>query len=98
MIAEGSTVWMTDDVHNFRNVIKTPQEIKHGDDEFVICSFLGYRTIGRLTGRTRRFFGCACPTIERFEIDTVVIDGALWGVKGERIAGTVAVHPERIVR
>lgn len=93
----GSTVWSCDDTTEIRNVI-IAREIRLDDGEFVVESYHGYRTIGRLTGRTRQFFGMACPTIERFEIDTVVIDDAIWGVRGARIAGTYAIRPERVAR
>ena len=95
MIIPGTTIWSSEDTSAHRTVITT-QEIRLDEGEFVVESHFGYRTIGRLTGRTRQFWGIACPTIERFEIETVVIDGAIWGVRGEAIAGTFAVRPERI--
>ena len=49
------------------------------------------------TGRTRRFWGKDCPTFYRYAVETAVVDGALWGVKGERMAGTYATNPENVV-
>jgi hypothetical protein len=80
-----------------RTVIVTPQELRPADGMFVIESDLGYRTFGRLTGRTRRCFGMACPTIERFEVDTVADeDGSLWGDPGQPILGTLATRPDNV--
>jgi len=90
-----TTIWNTADTVKMRRVV-TANDIKLNDGEFVIQCHLGYRTIGVLTGRTRTFWGIACPTIQRFEIDTVVIDGAIWGVRGEAIDGTFAVRPENV--
>lgn len=59
------------------------------------CCF-GTFTFARPTGRTRNFWGIACPTFERFEVETVVIDGAIWGVPGDRIPGTFATRPENL--
>jgi hypothetical protein len=71
--------------------------IKLEDGEFLVKSHSGYITIGRLTGRTRRIFNMDCPTIERYEIETIAdTDGVIWGVKGERISGTLACRPEAI--
>lgn len=67
------------------------------DGEFLVKSHNGYTTIGRLTGRTRHIFNVDCPTIERFEIETIAdTDGVIWGVKGDRIPGTLACRPETI--
>jgi len=91
-----STVWSTTDPNRTQTVILCP-EIKLVEPEFVIECRLGSRTIGVLTGRTRRIWGMDCPTIQRYQIDTVVIDGAIWGVRGEPIKGTFAVNPAQVV-
>jgi hypothetical protein len=93
-----TTVWNTGDVRQIRRVIDTPQELRLEPGEFVLVCHNGYRTVGVLTGRTRRFWDISCPTLERYEVDTVVIDGAIWGVRGARLPGTYAVRPERIAR
>ena len=57
-------------------------------------------TFGRLTGRTRRQWGMDMPTIDRFEVETVVltIDGrpTIMGVPGARIVGTFMTRPENV--
>lgn len=93
----GSIVFFTADTACIRRV-GFDQAIRLEEGEFLVTSYLGYNTIGRMTGRTRKFFrGLACPTIERFDIDTVVIDGAIWGVRGDRLPGTFATRPENII-
>lgn len=80
-----------------RRVVNTPQEIRCPAGSFVIESAMGYRTIGTLTGRTAQRWGFACPTLTRCEVETVADpDGSIWGVPGERIAGTLAVRPEEV--
>lgn len=59
-------------------------------------------TFAVLSGRTRRQWGMACPTVERFAVDTVVrrrADGvdAIFGVPGDRIPGTFVTRPENVV-
>lgn len=54
-------------------------------------------SFGMLTGRTRMRWAMACPTIVRFEVDTVAIDGVIYGVPGRRIAGTWLTRPENVV-
>jgi len=77
--------------------IAVASDIVLAEGEFVIKSKQGRRTIGRFTGRTRRFFGgVECPTIERRQVDTVVIDGAVCGRAGALVQGTYAIHPERV--
>jgi hypothetical protein len=80
------------------NVIETPQELQptEGIGMFVLQSYNGYRSFGLLTGRTTQRWGMVVPTIERYHVDTVVIDGAIWGVPGKRIAGTYVTRPENI--
>ena len=58
-------------------------------------------TIGRVTGRTRKFFRIDCPTIERYEVETYATDsthrlgeGVVMGRKADRISGTYAIRPE----
>lgn len=92
-LKSGTTVWDTNDTYRTRTVTET-NDIRLADAEFVIECRYGYRTIGVLTGQTRKFWGMNCPTIERFEIETTVIDAAIWGVRGARIAGTFAVRPD----
>jgi len=60
---------------------------------------------GMLTGRTRMRWGMACPTIVRFEVDTVVrtidIDGvptsSIVGVPGKRMPGIWITRPENVL-
>jgi hypothetical protein len=65
--------------------------------QFVACSRIGVYSICELTGRTRKFFGLDCPTVHRFEVDTVVMAGAIVGVPGRLQAGTFATRPENVV-
>lgn len=60
----------------------------------VLESWTGYRTIAVPTGRTRKFWGVDCPTFDRYDIDTVVRNGIIYGVRSaHRYHGTVAVRP-----
>jgi len=80
-----------------RHVVGDPFEAyRLADDEFLIETHHGYRTIGRLTGRTRKVFGLDCPTIERFEIETYAENGVILGRKSDKIIGTLAVRPENV--
>lgn len=60
-----------------------------------------YFSYGMLTGNTRMRWGMACPTIARFEVETVVriIDGesSVVGVPGKRIPITWVTRPENVV-
>lgn len=95
--AIGSTVWLVEDVTNHRKVSEdTYGAFELAEGEFLLKSYHGYCTIGRLTGRTRQFWGIDCPTVERFEVDTFVRDGVILGRAGERIAGTSAMRPEAL--
>jgi hypothetical protein len=98
MIPIGTTVWETDDPTKIRVVVGDPWEAyRLNPGEFLLESWNGYRTIGRLTGRTRIFWGIACPTIERFAIETYAdADGVILGRTAEPIAGTLAVRPEHV--
>lgn len=87
----------SDHCHGWNVADVTPQELLPADDMFVIVARnTGARTFGRFTGRTRQVSGRPFPTIERFEVDTVVIDGAIWGTPGARVAGTLAIHPDNV--
>lgn len=94
--AIGRMAWSTTNLDQTRTVVDTPQELRPEDDMFVLECRFGTWTFGRMTGRTRKFYGMDCPTIERFEVDTVVIDGAIWGTPGASIPGTFAIHPRAI--
>jgi hypothetical protein len=78
----------------FRKVIQAPQELVVPEGFFVMEDAIGFRTFGKMTGRTRKIWGQDCPTIQRFSIDTVVIDGAIWGVVGVALTGRFAVRPQ----
>jgi hypothetical protein len=85
-----------------RNVITTPTELLPDPGMFVMVSYNSYRTFGKLTGRTTQRWGMRVPTIERYEVETVVItedDGtpAIYGIPGKRIAGTMVTRPENVV-
>jgi|SRR5580765_6259344 hypothetical protein len=65
--------------------------------------YTGLRMYFRFTGRTRQKWGKACPTVERYYIDTVVVENfngtglsSIVGVPGRRIAGTWATRPENV--
>lgn len=99
----GATVFESDRPNNspYRKVEADRYEAYDLDEgEFLVVSSLGYHTIGRLTGRTRRFWQWHdCPTIERFEIETYAdADGVIRGRKSDRIAGTCAIRPENLER
>lgn len=112
IIRQAANVWQSTNERRNGRVLSTEQALAAGldmpagyvaidmrswaDDPFYICA--------RLTGRTRRFWkstyytGLACPTLDTFDIDTVVIDGAIWGVPGLlRDGGTWAVRPEQVL-
>ena len=91
----GSTVVSSDNRKSLV-VIATPQELLPEPGMFVLESFTGYRTFAQLTGKTRMAWGMACPTLRRFEIETVVIDGAIWGKAGNPIMGTMLTRPENL--
>lgn len=58
----------------------------------------GCRQYALFTGRTARIFGLDCPTVERFEIDTVATTGgAIMAQVGARIPGTFAVRPDAVL-
>jgi hypothetical protein len=68
-----------------------------GEGEFLLATWNGWHTIARPTGRTRKFWHVACPTYVRYEVETVADEaGVIWGVAGERLPGTVAVHPSHV--
>lgn len=93
----GATVWDTSDPATIRRVVPTPQYLDIPEDMFVMESYHDYITLGRMTGRTRQFWSIACPTFERFEVETVAKeDGSIWGVPGEKIPGTWAIRPEYV--
>ena len=73
------------------------QEICLEDGEFQINGPNGIRRIGRLTGRTRRIRGINCPTINLYDIDTVVeMVGempVIIGRAGDKLPGTWWIYP-----
>lgn len=80
-------------------VVTYDQAIRLDEGEF-LAEFpnTGSRYICRLTGRTRWIYGMYCPTIERYDIDTVADpDGSIWGQRGQRIPGIWATRPENLV-
>lgn len=93
-------VFPTDDVNNLNRYLVTetaPSYFKMGDGMFVARferTQVAY--MFEFTGRTRKVWGKDCPTFNRYAVDTVVIDDAVWGVKGERMAGTYAVNPDNV--
>lgn len=76
--------------------VSQDQAVILDDGEFLVeARHAGYRWIARPTGRTRRMFGDVTMTsLERYHIDTVVRDGAIWGVRGERAEGLVYVRED----
>jgi hypothetical protein len=85
------------------DIVPAPQDFILEDGEFVIESFRGVRRICRLTGRQRWIRSdWRAATIETFDVETVVRnlpDGtpSIWGVRGERIAGTWAINTAALV-
>jgi hypothetical protein len=96
----GATIFDADKPNGgtYRTVIADPTEAYVLDDgEFLIASYHGYITIGRMTGRTRRIFGDQCPTIERYEVETfATADGVIMGRKADRIPGISAVRSTNV--
>ena len=98
----GATVWSTDDVNQKRTVVADQFDAYDlADDEFLIRAWTGHVTIGRFTGRTRKFFRINCPTIERYRVETFATDsthrhgeGVVMGRKADRFPGTYAIRPE----
>lgn len=88
----GSIVFTPEGKH-VGKVIPTPQEIRCPQGCFVVESDLGFRTIGSLSGKTRRQFGMTVCKMLRLDIDTIADpDGSIWGVPGERRDTTCAVR------
>lgn len=90
----GQTVWSSENPNRTAEVA-TDQAVILAEGEFLMRFHnTGYQCIGRFTGRTRQFFGgIACRTFDRYDIETVVIDGAIWGVSGAKLdGGTWAVR------
>ena len=76
---------------------KPDQGIRPEEGFFLVNSERNLQTYyARLTGRTTSRWGYACPTMELYRVDTTVIDDAIWGVRGERVAGTWFVRPEAL--
>lgn len=107
-VRPGVTVALATDDRRLGRVVTSPTAeglIPSVDGMFVIntgTSESPYFTFALLTGRTRRMWGMDCPTIERFIVETVVREGddgsfAIWGVPGDRIAGTFVCRPEYVV-
>lgn len=94
-----ATCWLTHDTTALRHVVQDRYDAYDLDPgEFLVESYHGYIAIARLTGRTRRFFGIDCPTIERFEVETyAAADGTIRGRKGQhRLGPTMATRPENL--
>ena len=71
----GATVWSVDDKNQRRSVVADLFDAYDlADGEFLIRAWTGYVTIGRFTGRTRKFFRIDRPTIERYEVETYATD------------------------
>lgn len=98
----GSILVSSSDHSVDRNVVATPTELLPDPGMFVMVSFTGYRTFGRLTGRTTQRWGMIVPTVERYDIETVVIEredgvSAIYGIPGKRLKGTFVTRPENVV-
>jgi hypothetical protein len=79
-------------------VIDTPQELLPGDGQQVIeFPSTGVRQFIQATGRAVSQGYDRCPTFNRYEVLTVVIDGAIWGVPGPRITGTLGAFPGSVL-
>ncbi len=100
MVTPGKLIFNTEDAGRSTRVIVAPHSADRlpGLDWFVAESdYTGARTYCRVTGRTRRCWGIPCPTIERYEIETIADDeGVIWGVVGARIDGIWAARPEAV--
>lgn len=90
MVTPGKLIFNTDKPDDTRIIVAPESYDRLPDLSWFVAesAHTGYRTYCRATGRTRQCWGIACPTIERYEIETIADDeGVIWGVPGARIAG-----------
>ena len=103
----GRTVFESNTLNRFATVVHDDAIVLDEGEFLARFHNTGYTFICKWTGRTRVFFGSrtrwgiTCPTFDRFEIDTVVMDrgngDALWGVKGAKLpGGTWAINPANL--
>lgn len=99
-VSEDALVFLTQDPTTTYNIKRdTFEQYLTEPDEFLIESRFGYIYIARLTGRTCQRFGIACPTVERYEVDTIADErGVIYGARGGKVPGTLAVRPEHLRR
>jgi len=88
------TIFSTENTAITFTEVPREQAIREGyrlaEDDRLLTSWNGYRTIATPTGTTRTFFSglVIAPTFDRFEVETVADEeGVIWGVKAERIVG-----------
>jgi len=99
-VAIGALIFRCNDTGTTRRIVPAESWDDIPDGWFVTEDAVGYRTYARFTGRTRKFWGLDCPTIDRYDIETIATpDGVIMGVPGERLAGraaTWATRPENV--
>lgn len=76
--------------------VEVPDLVPEPGFFFARSAGAGERVYVRGTGRTRRQWGRDCPTFEVYAVQTSVIDGAVWGTRGERHAGIWVTHPDAL--
>ena len=97
IVALDALIWLvSDDRRDFKVKIDSFDAYLTSPPEFLIENRIGEIYIARLTGRTIRQYGMDCPTIERFAVRTIAIDGVLYGTRDGLIDGLLAVRPEYI--
>ncbi len=98
MVKTGSIVWPVDSPNDYTWSVVDPHS---SDGEAIVLEAHRTKAIryARLTGKTRRFWGIDCPTLDVFEVsERVVVDprtgrAAIFGEAGKRI-GRFATRPE----
>ena len=69
-------------VRNAEWALKAGLKVPEG--MFVCESYNGYRWFGQLTGKSTRRWSMDMPLVHLFQVETVVLDGSIWGVVGDR--------------
>lgn len=98
LIKTGALIFRCNEPSVTRTIVPTESwDDVPGFDWFVTEDAIGYRTYNVFTGRTRKFWGMDCPTIERWEVETFATeDGVIMGRPLRRLPGTWATRPENV--
>jgi hypothetical protein len=104
LIKTGALIFRCNEPSVTRTIVRPESwDMLPSADWFVTEDANGYRTYNVFTGRTRKFWGMDCPTVERWEIDTVVVENfrgtglsSIVGVPLRRMPGTWATRPENV--